>query len=253
MLPLSFEQILHGPCTILNMDKCQDERWDIVEKRVKDAGFVNVIRESAIDGMNCDLPLMWKNLGVNSNVEYAFKTQGQSGCTLSHIHLWQKIINNNISFMTVFEDDVMFHKHWHNLAENIFWYLTDKTCDLVYMGSHGGFTPHMPLVLQHPVYCTHAYIITLEGARKLVDLFLTSKKLEVIDNVIHMLMSNNDSFLRWQCWNATSFDDNARNTAYKHRNDGLVYQDASFQSNVIPYYNNVPKWKAHISRFIRKL
>jgi GR25 family glycosyltransferase involved in LPS biosynthesis len=251
MLPLTFEDVLGGHCTVLNMDRCKDERWDIVRKRITDAGFVNVVRESAVDGLECDLRAFWNNLGmgVDEKVEYAFKTKGESGCTLSHVYLWKKIINENIPFMTVFEDDVMFHKDWKKLAKNIFWYMTDKTCDLLYLGSHGSFTPFMPLVFQQPVYCTHAYIITLEGARKLLNLFLYSKKLEVIDNVIHNAMIADPQFINWQCWNATSFDDAARHTRYMHRNDGLVFQDAGFESNIIP--QSVPKWKAHVSKFMK--
>ena len=36
----------------------------------------------------------------------------------------------------------------------------------------------------------------------------------------------------WQCWNATTFGDTARENSLKYRNDGLVYQDDIFESNI---------------------
>ena len=45
-----------------------------------------------------------KNLGINPDTTNL--TPGELACMMSHIAIWKKAINENLSYVTIFEDDV---------------------------------------------------------------------------------------------------------------------------------------------------
>ena len=45
-----------------------------------------------------------QNIGVE--LKNCSLTKGEIGCFLSHVSLWKKIIDNNLSYMAIFEDDI---------------------------------------------------------------------------------------------------------------------------------------------------
>jgi len=158
---------------------------------------------------------------------------------LSHLDLWKMIIDNNVAIATVFEDDVCFHKDWSILAKSYF-EITPKNFDLIYLG--GQIDYMMPgNVLMTPTFCTHAYVITLEGAKKLYKLLLEAQLgVKTIDCMLLGLMKsvvfeNVDPVpFIWYTWNATMFYDPfaSADPDWAKRNNGLVFQDPKFISDV---------------------
>lgn len=228
MLPDTFHEVLNGPCFLLNLDRCE-ERWPTMKERIETAGFTPE-RISAVDGKKGGCKKQWNEFMGGREFKYTFDSDGQSGCGLTHVKLWDYMIVNNIPFASVFEDDVMFHKDWKELAPS-YYHHTDKETDIVFYGSQGAGTPEDSMITKKAVFCTHAYLISLEGAKKLLSLVRNLTELYPIDCIIIHNMNKRGPF-RWQCWNGTIHPDPARHTALEYRNDGLVYQDAEFESNI---------------------
>jgi len=201
-----------------------------MKERIEAAGF-RPERMSAVDGKKGGCRKQWNEWMEGRDFTYRFDSDGQSGCTLSHVKLWEHIVMNNIPFASVFEDDALFHKDWTELAP-IYYDHTDKATDIVYYGSQGAGKPTDPIVTKMSVFTTHAYLISQDGAKKLLKLIKNSTCLFVIDCMLIEKMYTNSCPFDWQCWNGTIYPDPARHTALECRNDGLVYQDAEFESNI---------------------
>lgn len=230
MLPDNLEDVLNGACFVVNLDRAIN-RWPIIKERVENAGF-KPERFPAIDGSKGHCKKQWLDFGTRRDAEYIFDSDGQAGCGLSHANIWDHIVKNNIPFASVFEDDVLFHKDWKTLSP-LFYQHTDKNIDIVHYGCQGTGGPASPLVTSVPVFCTHAYLITLEGAKKMVNTVRESNRVCMIDCFIIELMKIRDTCpFTWQSWNATSYGDPARHSSLEYRNDGLVYQDDIFESNI---------------------
>ncbi len=95
---------------------------------------------------------------------------GEIGCMSSHIHVWERIVAEGLERTLIFEDD--FDPSQANIG------LLDEpstSFDIAYLGrwkinkeakeeSIGG-----SWVKPVASYCTHAYVVTLEGAKKLLE------------------------------------------------------------------------------------
>lgn len=231
MLPDNFDEVLSGKCYLINLDRCI-ERWPVMEERISAAGFIPE-RIAAVDGLHGNRRKKWLDIGARSDYKDVFDSDGQSGCGLSHVGIWDHIVKNDIPFASIFEDDAMFHKDWKELAP-MFYQHTDKNTDIVYYGSQGANASNKaPLVTEYPVFCTHAYMITRDGAAKLLNAIRTSSQLFSLDCfIIELMKIGKKCPFRWQCWNGVKYDDPARKTALEYRNDGIVFQDASYESNI---------------------
>jgi hypothetical protein len=141
------------------------------------------------------------------------------------------------------EDDVEFHQHWHELAPQ-FWEITPKDFDILYLGCQ--FEHDVPdHVIASPVFCTHAYIITLQGAKKLYDVCVRDPfGTSTIDCMLieHMRIAvNTDGRIMpftWYAWNANMFHDPNKNKPgcmWSQRNHGLVFQDSDLGTFVRPW------------------
>lgn len=266
MLPGTFEDILAAPAMVLNLDSARD-RMTILTDRLTAAGFTNIQRVPAIDGATEDMRSLWRPYFTRSP-RYMFDSDGQSACGLSHFLIWKNMIENNTPFVTVLEDDIQFHKDWDTLASQ-YYSLTPKNVDVVYMGNQGSGTPTDPPITTRPIFCTHAYIITQRGAQRLVHTFINAPRLYAIDCMLIDFMSLKAPPYEWVCWNGTMHPDPARHTPHETRNNGLVYQDISFESNIHNQNVNIsdkkdyldippqeqrpsqPTWKRTVARYLR--
>lgn len=225
----------NGPCYIINLDR-KPERYDVSLRRIKEAGFVNVSRHRAIDAgcQETDLKQEWARHGnpkLAKNKNFTTLHKGEQGCFLSHINVWIDVINNNIPYAIIFEDDILFHKDWTSLSKYYF-DITPKNWDILFMGAQIEGCPDS-LIVQKPVYCLHAYIITLEGAKRLYK-YLLKKEVYSIDTMMKDDMCKNEFPLTWYAWNGMHYPDENRGTNphWKIRNTGLVFQDENQGSDI---------------------
>jgi GR25 family glycosyltransferase involved in LPS biosynthesis len=104
----------------------------------------------------------------------------QIGVWQSHYSIWKNMVENNINQLLIFEDDCSFVYDFNDKYMKVLDYLQNEPeYDIVFLGYSGAnidTTKDMYLKKNKDCpRCTHAYIITLSGAKKLID------KLAIID------------------------------------------------------------------------
>ena len=237
-----WSDILHMPTFIINMDDCPD-RMTITEKRVRDAGYTDVRRMAAIDARTCDLSVEWAVHGSPpfDTRDTEFVTYpGKQCCHLSWLKMLTYIITNEIPYATIFEDDVIFHKDYADLAP-AFYEGTPKNFDYIYLGCQLDNPGAYMEITNAPAFCTHALFFTLEGAKKLKKFLLNFPEgISTIDCMIHKTVSNTpkkDMPFVYYAWNALKFHDPARFMPkdWTKRNIGLVFQDYDLGTFVRPW------------------
>jgi GR25 family glycosyltransferase involved in LPS biosynthesis len=242
MNPVAWNDLLHAPCFVINMDRCIN-RWNIAKSRIHIAGFVNVERIRGLDKDTDDLDTVWQTEHGAPHLLHLDnfdQNRGKQACALGHYQIWQRMIRQNIPYAVVFEDDVLFHRNWHEYAPQ-FWENTPRDFHVLYMGS--SFDIRAPnLIMQAPCYCTHAMVITLEGAKKMYDICLKHPDgTWTIDIMLRKYMENTYNLpesqrLSWYVWNGWPVMDPVaiRSPKWQDRlkNSGLVFQDETMGSFV---------------------
>ncbi len=61
-----------------------------------------------------------KSLGVEIT-NAGVLTQGEIACLLSHVSLWEKIVEENIEYMAIFEDDIHFGENIQSFIHDFLW------------------------------------------------------------------------------------------------------------------------------------
>ncbi|XP_037784027.1 glycosyltransferase 25 family member-like [Penaeus monodon] len=104
-------------------------------------------------------------------------TFGEIGCFLSHYFIWEDIVNNGYKKVLLFEDDIRFEPFFKEKVRHMVRQSTELVdWDLIYLGRKKLKSADEPWVddsdyLVHVGYSywTLCYVITLEGAKKLLD------------------------------------------------------------------------------------
>ena len=269
----TFEQkILNAPAFVIHLEK-ETERKPFFMNSITNAGFKDIQIFPAINAKNKSEYIQalqdFKSPKIHKNL-----SKGAFGCLFSHLKILSQIIANNIEIATIFEDDVYFHPHWKNLAPGYF-ANTPKNFDCIFIGNQldeclmavSHLDPHKQpkRVNQCSTFCTHAYIITLSGARKLLQLLLnwdwwnpavtasvlpadTNTPLTglfcidiMIKNIQNRILNSEmppQTFI-WYCWNGIHYP--CKDNHYpltennRLRNTGLVFQSSNFVSTI---FNN---------------
>jgi GR25 family glycosyltransferase involved in LPS biosynthesis len=247
----SFEKIYKSPAFVLHIERYTDRKSDFM-KNIGDAGFHDIRIFTGVDG-HVDTEL--KKAGIELNIpnfdDIFFMHKGNCGCTLSHLKVWKHIIDNNIPVATVFEDDVHFHPQWKELS-NEYWNETPKDFDILFIGNSLDSTRFEKTnsttekVSTESCFCTHAYVITLDGAKNLLNLmsrwnYSNYKRdsgeayngLVTIDIMIKLyqmdiLSGKLSPLFKWYCWNGTYFPCAFNSLPLKEchvYNSGLVFQN----------------------------
>jgi hypothetical protein len=183
-------------------------RRDYHAARLGAAGFSNIELVDSFDGFEGgDVDQALKELGVLFNPELG---KGHKGFCYTHMNAWKQMINDGVSYRIFFEDDALGHLDLpHGLGQK-FWDATPKDFHMLYMGNM--MNPNDPelndpdrLVVKVPSYTTHAYMLTLEGAKHLWklanDTNQTGQPLSVLD--VQIVQWQLEGKLIWYCWNGT--------------------------------------------------
>ena len=102
------------PIYTINLDR-DVERWHRMKHIMKSAGLLSSVKRfSAIDGKNLN-----SDQFDEGTTWLARKLQpiGVLGCALSHISLWRKIVDENIPFAIILEDDVELVPNFREVLE----------------------------------------------------------------------------------------------------------------------------------------
>lgn len=196
---------------LINLDKRTD-RLERFNKNHPDLEHV-VRRFPAVNGRTLKLtPELCKLLANN---KFGWK-KGVVGCTLSHYNVWKQIVRDGSKFALCLEDDVVLKPGWREAINAAFEHGLPSDIDVLYLG--GALPPNraaMPACIaatsvpgvsrfipnrvfvptDAPAHvktnyfhmCAYAYILTLEGARKLLNIVEKEGLTRVSD---HMLCDN---------------------------------------------------------------
>jgi len=182
----------------INLDRRPDRRLHM-EAELKRVGVYNFVRFPAIDGKMLILENM-EEKKLFSRADYLTRPFKNAiiGNQLSHYSIWRNAIQNNIDYTVVFQDDVYFgcddlQKKVKTLIEHM-----PKDALVLWLGTHefALFNKFIPYDLKNQTIdnnisklfssvtnehigrfkptvnpCSLAYIITLEGAKSLVNHF----------------------------------------------------------------------------------
>lgn len=245
-IPHTWKDLLSAPAFIIHLER-HTSRVEKCVSRTHAAGYTNVQLFPAVDGQVLE---EWSRHPVTYDGSSLIPKA--AGCLLSHLNVWKKIMDENIPYATVFEDDILFHTKWHQLASS-YYDATPKHADMIYMGHHCGNVVPNVHVLRVPVYCTNAYIVTVDGARKLYEMITQypyHDYLHAIDMMLVRLMSeqlhvqqhnkNHKNtgenllplrfpILEWYVWNSEMFPDEDTmpliHPDLVHKDKGLVFQE----------------------------
>lgn len=135
-------------------------------------------RIEAINGADINLNDLINSNIINKNVNL---TRGQIGCALSHILAWTKFIESDYKFGIFFEDDIITNKkYFDDIFVNAIKTIENIDFDWCYLGSNimsdveyynaTDINKYFYKLHKFP-YGAHAYILTKNGAQKLINYF----------------------------------------------------------------------------------
>jgi len=243
--------ILEIPAFVINLPRSVD-RLDLVKRNVADAGFTNSSIFIGVDGKDtktvAETLILYNTPSIDQEV-----SAGHIGCVLSHCNVLKHIIDNNIQIATVFEDDVHFHPDWAQLHK-VYLEKTPSDFDIIFIGN--GLDSCRALtnledileITTESAWCTHAYVVTLQGAIRLLNSILKwdykefnhasrGKTLTGLYNIDIMIKDTQNKSINgtipkpftWYCWNGTKYPcafNKLPVTGNDSRNTGLVFQNA---------------------------
>ena len=250
-----FDIVLNSPAFVIYLETLAPERKDFFSTNIVNAGFtdmrifpgVNARNETELNEAMALFP------GIKFDKDALI---GQIGCTLSHLKVLKHIINNKIPISTIFEDDVHFHPQWKELAPRFF-ENTPSNFDVIFAGNQIENPEKTPRISKAHCFCMHTYIVTLQGAHRLLNSILNwdyqnfhkfheefeKTGLLTIDIIIKDIQERiskkqEEQKFIWYCWNGTKHPCEFNKLPLKGiqvRNSGLVFQSDKFISNIFQY------------------
>jgi len=230
------ETILSFPTFVIHLPRCK-ERLPFVNEQLNRSGYTNITVYNAVDGLQ------------SREVEEALKLfdypkldnikPGAIGCLLTHMKLLKHIIEQNIPISNIFEDDIHFHPHWNHLSKR-YYTLTPYDYEVIFIGNQLENPTTLSEITTEYSYCAHAYVVTLEGAKKMLNTILHYNLggLCEIDCIIKNVRDKNKSlgisqpFVLYS-WNGTLYPCDFNTSSPNHcRNTGLVFQNMGFISQI---------------------
>ena len=98
-------------------------------------------------------------------------SNGQKGCGQSHINVWRHILNNELPYALVLEDDACFDINWIDKLELFTKEIDDKEWDVIFLNASEPCYPIDKWLLCKEQYLTAGYIISLKGAKTILEMF----------------------------------------------------------------------------------
>jgi GR25 family glycosyltransferase involved in LPS biosynthesis len=141
-------------------------------------------------------PILFNGFNINTankdkykkhfnNIWFQIAPSSTIGCALSHLHLWKQFLNSKNEYAIIFEDDVIFEDNFSKeyILEMIKY--TPSNFDILYLGCFNStFFKYFGYIVNNNkskqinhyieipkiAFGTHAYIISKNGANKLIKL-----------------------------------------------------------------------------------
>lgn len=158
----------------------RDERWVKARKRYKNIN-ANIKKWKATDGRFLN-KIDWKKRKLLDNIRMR---RGQIGCYHSHMKIWQHIVNHNLPYALILEDDANLTNN-KNQYKKILAAMSDlesidSNWDIFFLSRSVYKTPVKTfltsnIVIPGPSYGCFAYAVSLNAAKKLLEKCLPIKR-----------------------------------------------------------------------------
>ncbi len=216
---------------VVNLDRDKN-RWRFISEGLSRYGFAYE-RFPAVDGKaisevelkKCYCPAKAKRLSH-------LLTAGELGCALSHIKIYQKIVREKIPLCLILEDDAEILPALGAVVRDLEKILDPLKNDVVMVGPRAWKIFPSDVVLPQSKallcktfspYCTTAYVVTYEAARRLADFLLPV--VNVADNwarfekygLVNMLSVNPQPVALGECAAVSSIDGRAVKIDYSYK------------------------------------
>jgi hypothetical protein len=164
------------------------------------------------------------------------------------LRLWRRVVDQALPYLLIFEDDVLPRPDVTSLGPT-YWEDTPRDLDFIYLGNQMTVEPDFrdQRVVRALSWCTHAYIITLEGARRALALLsglrVSGQGIDVLDTQVREWMSQ--EVIQWGCWNGTrlprvfpisdevvNLSEAGPDIAWSPRDTGLFFQNFALGSSI---------------------
>lgn len=195
------------------------------ENYIKKHGFQQVFYVNVpVINKKFNLENAWEFIGFESpQLDESLKKdfEGQKN-TIYHLMILKYVIQNSIDKAVILEDDIEFHPDFRSLA-HIYYEYSPAEYDIIYMGSKNVDETNLSeIVIDVPIKGNHAYIITLEGAKKLFHILISQPIFKFEDTLYNQMIINKHERIipiNWYVWNENIFNQN------RHVDQlGLVYK-----------------------------
>ncbi|WLF83015.1 glycosyltransferase family 25 protein [Moraxella sp. ZY210820] len=129
----------------------------------------------------------------NINIENVSLTQGEIACLLSHVCLWQKAVDEQQKYIAIFEDDIYLGQNAHLFLNESNWILPQchiirlevfNPCVKMSNDNIDVFDNRKLRQLQDISWGTAGYILSLDGAKSILDYIKQMKKITIADNLL---------------------------------------------------------------------
>src|SRR3989442_3393968 len=165
---------------VINLKK-RNDRWKTINDKFKNTNL-KLERWDAVYGKELSSEYINQH---TTDFCRNFCSNGMIGCWLSHYNLWKHIVNNNLDNVLILEDDAEPINEYNNKIQGVLASIPGDY-DLVYLGCMGScsVSGHMytkiiygkenknyneKLMIPTRPMCTHAYLLSNKGAKKLIE------------------------------------------------------------------------------------
>lgn len=227
-----YREVLDG-AVVINLSR-HIHRFEKTKALMEKVGFTNVQRFDAIDGFFIGQSF-FEGLNIYTG------NPGQKGCAASHLLAWENFLLSDKKWLFVAEDDMLPHSDFEFLFP-FYWQNTPKDFDIVMVGNQMNVSEQDSFIVSEPCFCMHGYIISREGAKKLLNAYKTinrnDENMHIIDVFLINIMSNRffiQQPLIYYCYNGTAFKDreNIRNkNIFSGRDTGICFQHKYLGSTI---------------------
>ena len=197
---ITTDPIKRSMCFVINLDKNTDRLNNFLKLYFNsDVKNKYIERLSGINGKQIDIePYTTKKaydqIKFSEEQGYRLKhyelTRGACGCYLSHLVLYQKLLQDTENdFYIIFEDDAVITPHFYNKAKKLMLH-PPYNWDLITFGALREEISEMGLVFQKykMFWGLFGYIINKKGAKKMIDEYNARKIDKQIDSVMNLMI-----------------------------------------------------------------
>jgi GR25 family glycosyltransferase involved in LPS biosynthesis len=135
------------------------ERWERMETRFK---YFNM----EATRWNASTP------NTLTDTFHHYLNAGQRACAQSHINIWRHIVQNDLPYSLILEDDAKFDKQWKEKLSDIKDLIDkDQDWDAIFLNVSEPMNPQNTWMKVQEQYLTGAYILSYNGAKWLFENF----------------------------------------------------------------------------------